>query len=86
MGLLLLTVTDVSTTFAVVIFRVKVSCITSADGIYMARVARKLTLNDEQQLRQEFHSAIHCTVGSDRKKCLHIQDYLGFSAHQNDGK
>ena len=33
MGLLLLTVTDVSTTCAVVIFRVKVSCITSVDGI-----------------------------------------------------
>ena len=32
-GLLLLTVTDVSTTCAVVIFRVKVSCITLADGI-----------------------------------------------------
>jgi len=32
-GLLLLTVTDVSTTCAVVIFRVKVSCITSVDGI-----------------------------------------------------
>ena len=32
-GLLLLTVTDVSRTCAVVIFRVKVSCITSVDGI-----------------------------------------------------
>ena len=32
-GLLLLTVTDVSTTCAVVIFRVKVSCITLDDGI-----------------------------------------------------
>ena len=32
-GLLLLTVTDVSTTCAVLIFRVKVSCITSVDGI-----------------------------------------------------
>ena len=32
-GLLLLTVTGVSTTCAVVIFRVKVSCITSVDGI-----------------------------------------------------
>ena len=32
-GLLLLTVTDVSTTCAVVIFRVKVSCITSVDGM-----------------------------------------------------
>ena len=32
-GLLLLTVTDISTTCAVVIFRVKVSCITLADGI-----------------------------------------------------
>ena len=32
MGLLLLTVTDVSTTCAVDIFRVKVSCITSVDG------------------------------------------------------
>ena len=30
---LLFTVTDVSTTCAVVIFRVKVSCITSVDGI-----------------------------------------------------
>ena len=30
----LLTVTDVSTTCAVVIFRVKVSCITSVDGIH----------------------------------------------------
>ena len=30
---MLLTVTDVSTTCAVVIFRVKVSCITSVDGI-----------------------------------------------------
>ena len=30
---LLLTLTDVSTTCAVVIFRVKVSCITSVDGI-----------------------------------------------------
>ena len=29
------TVTDVSTTCAVVIFRVKVSCITSADGIIL---------------------------------------------------
>ena len=33
MGLLLLTVTDVSTTCAVVIFRFKVSCITTVDGI-----------------------------------------------------
>ena len=33
--LLLLTVTDVSTTRAVVIFRVKVSCITSVDGIIL---------------------------------------------------
>ena len=32
-GLLLLAVTDISTTRAVVIFRVKVSCITSVDGI-----------------------------------------------------
>ena len=32
---LLLTVTDVSTTCAVVIFRVKVSCITSVDGIIL---------------------------------------------------
>ena len=32
-GLLLLTVTDVSTTCVIVIFRVKVSCITLADGI-----------------------------------------------------
>ena len=32
-GLLSLTVTDISTTCAVVIFRVKVSCITSVDGI-----------------------------------------------------
>ena len=31
-GLLLLTVTDVSTTCAVVIFRVKVSCVTTVDG------------------------------------------------------
>ena len=31
--LLLLTVADISTTCAVVIFRVKVSCITSVDGI-----------------------------------------------------
>ena len=31
--LLLLTVTDVSTTHAVVIFRIKVSCILSVDGI-----------------------------------------------------
>ena len=31
-GLLLLTVTDVSTTCAVVTFRVKVSCIISVDG------------------------------------------------------
>ena len=31
--LLLLTVTDVSTTCAVVMFRVKVSCIMSVDGI-----------------------------------------------------
>ena len=35
MGLLLLTVTDVSTSFTVVIFRVKVSCITSVDGIIL---------------------------------------------------
>ena len=34
-GLLLLTVTDVSTTSAEVIFRVKVSCITSVDGIIL---------------------------------------------------
>ena len=34
-GLLLLTVTGVSTTCAVVIFRVKVSCITSVDGIIL---------------------------------------------------
>ena len=34
-GLLLLTVTGVSTTCAVVIFRVKVSCITSFDGIIL---------------------------------------------------
>ena len=34
-GLLLLTVTDVWTTCAVVIFRVKVSCITSVDGIIL---------------------------------------------------
>ena len=33
--LLLLTVTDVSTTCVVVIFRVKVSCITSVDGIIL---------------------------------------------------
>ena len=33
--LLLLTVTDVSTTCAVVIFRVKVSCIMSVDGIIL---------------------------------------------------
>ena len=33
--LLLLTVTDVSTTCAVVMFRVKVSCITSVDGIIL---------------------------------------------------
>ena len=32
-GLFLLRVTDVSTTWAVVIFRVKVSCIKSVDGI-----------------------------------------------------
>ena len=31
----MLTVTDVSTTCAVVIFRVKVSCITSVDGIIL---------------------------------------------------
>ena len=35
-GLLLLTVTDVSTTCAVVIFRVKVSCITSDDDNVVA--------------------------------------------------
>ena len=35
MGLLLLTLTGVSTTCAVVIFRVKVSCITSVDGIIL---------------------------------------------------
>ena len=35
-GLLLLTVTDVSTTYAVVIFRVKVSCITSDDDNVVA--------------------------------------------------
>ena len=34
-GLLLVTVTDVSTTCAVVTFRVKVSCITSVDGIVL---------------------------------------------------
>ena len=34
-GPLLLTVTDVSTTRAAVIFRVKVSCITSVDGIIL---------------------------------------------------
>ena len=34
-GLLLLTVTDVSTTFTVVILRVKVSCITSVDGVIL---------------------------------------------------
>ena len=34
-GLLLLTVTEVSTTCAVVIFRVKVSCIMSVDGIIL---------------------------------------------------
>ena len=34
-GLLLLTVTDVSTTCAVVIFTVKVSSITSVDGIIL---------------------------------------------------
>ena len=34
-GLLSLTVTDVSTTCAVVIFRVKVSCIMSVDGIIL---------------------------------------------------
>ena len=34
-GLLLLAVTDVSTTCAVVIFGVKVSCITSVDGIIL---------------------------------------------------
>ena len=34
-GLLLLTVTDISTTCALVIFRVKVSCITSVDGIIL---------------------------------------------------
>ena len=33
--MVLLTVTDVSTTCAVVIFRVKVSCITSVDGIVL---------------------------------------------------
>ena len=38
MGLLLLTVTDVSTTCAVVIFRVKVSCITSVDGQFYTPV------------------------------------------------
>ena len=31
----MLTVTDVSTTYEVVIFRVKVSCITSVDGIIL---------------------------------------------------
>ena len=35
MGLLLLTVTDVSATCAVVIFRVKVTFITSVDGIIL---------------------------------------------------
>ena len=40
MGLLLLTVTDVSTTYAVVIFRVKVSCITSVDGIILWSLIR----------------------------------------------
>ena len=34
-GLLLLTVTDLSTTCAVVTFKVKVSCITSVDGIIL---------------------------------------------------
>ena len=34
-SLLLLTVTDVSTTCAVVIFSIKVSCITSVDGIIL---------------------------------------------------
>ena len=33
--MLLLTVTDVSTTRAVVIFRVKVNCITAVDGIIL---------------------------------------------------
>ena len=33
--MVLLTVTDVSTTCAVVVFRVKVSCITSVDGIVL---------------------------------------------------
>ena len=32
-GLLLLTVTDISTTSALVIFRVRVNCIMSVDGI-----------------------------------------------------
>ena len=35
MRLLLLTVTDISTTCAVVISRVKVSCITSVDGLIL---------------------------------------------------
>ena len=37
-GLLLLTVTDIRTTCAVVIFSVKVSCITSVDGCLLAMV------------------------------------------------
>ena len=44
----MLTVTDVSTTCAVVTFRVKVSCITSVDGIYSP-----LVIDPIDQLRRE---------------------------------
>ena len=56
MGLLLLTVTDVSTTCAVVIFRVKVSCITSVDGII--EVYYTLVIDLIGQLRRDVISRL----------------------------
>ena len=51
---MLLTVTDVLTTCAVVIFRVKVSCITSVDGIILWLLVHYIVV-----------LLVNCQLGSD---------------------
>ena len=71
MGLLLLTVTDVSTTCAVVIFRVKVSCIRSVDGIIIPSTDLiQLTLTLKMTTAQVVETSV--TVNNNSP----IQDYV----------
>ena len=71
---MLLTVTDVSTTCAVIIFTVKVSCITSVDSIMSIIPSNdviKLTLTLKMTIAQVVETSVIVT-----KKNSPVQDYV----------